>query len=407
MRKGMGLLLVLSLLLSGIMLATPVDSSNSEISVNALTPHAPIRIDSNADFLTVDGVTNNATGNGTVWAPWIIENWDINGTDAGYCIYVGNTTEHFIVRNCSLFNASGVSSYPFFMDSGIALFNSVNGSLHNNSLMENNWDGISLVFTNASILTQNRAYNNTLRGIELISSNNNTINDNNVSSNDWNGITLNKSNNNTIQNATAMNNTAEGILISEGENNTISNNLAGHHNKNYGGGINCNTNCTGTITHNNITGNIAANEYRGQGGGIFISSDCNYVKIHYNLIKSNIAVTGGFDGNGNCYGGGICTHAECEIINNIISWNVVSTSTVNGLGGLGGGVFSGADSKIINNTFYVMQTLLPLPVRGWAAVCISDTETSGIICLSLTMVPRSQTATGLLFSVPMALEIWM
>jgi parallel beta-helix repeat protein len=275
MRKGMGLLLVLSLLLSGIMLATPVDSSNSEISVNALTPHAPIRIDSNADFLTVDGVTNNATGNGTVWAPWIIENWDINGTDAGYCIYVGNTTEHFIVRNCSLFNASGVSSYPFFMDSGIALFNSVNGSLHNNSLMENNWDGISLVFTNASILTQNRAYNNTLRGIELISSNNNTINDNNVSSNDWNGITLNKSNNNTIQNATAMNNTAEGILISEGENNTISNSTSMQNDF----GIHVTTN-----SHNNT---IIDNNVNENGQGILIRYSSHNCSIINNTASAN------------------------------------------------------------------------------------------------------------------------
>ena len=59
--------------------------------------HAPIRINSNADFNAAHGVTG---GNGTKWNPWIIENWNINGTGYGYCFYVEWTTHYFILRNC-------------------------------------------------------------------------------------------------------------------------------------------------------------------------------------------------------------------------------------------------------------------------------------------------------------------
>ena len=84
-----------------------VEASAPEATTSALTPHAPIRIDSNADF---PGIAS--AGDGSVGNPWVIENWDINGTGVGYCIYVGNTTEYFEVRNCSLYNASGVLFFP-------------------------------------------------------------------------------------------------------------------------------------------------------------------------------------------------------------------------------------------------------------------------------------------------------
>ena len=71
-------------------------------------PHLPIRINSNADFDQAHGLVNWATGNGTLSNPWIIEGWDINGTGYGYCIYVGNTTDHFEIKGCYLSDGRGL-----------------------------------------------------------------------------------------------------------------------------------------------------------------------------------------------------------------------------------------------------------------------------------------------------------
>ena len=91
------------------------------------TPHDPIRIDSNADFDQAHGVVNWDTGNGTEWNPWIIENYDINGTGYGYCIYIGNTTDYFVLQDCYLHGASGLNMHPYFSESGLIFFNVQNG----------------------------------------------------------------------------------------------------------------------------------------------------------------------------------------------------------------------------------------------------------------------------------------
>ena len=75
--------------------------------------------DSNADFDTEHGVI---AGSGTQADPWIIEGWDINANDLGYCIYIGNTTEYFVVRDCYLHHAVGAvvdASFVYVTNSGL------------------------------------------------------------------------------------------------------------------------------------------------------------------------------------------------------------------------------------------------------------------------------------------------
>ena len=104
---------------------------------------APFRINSDADFTTSPKVSG---GNGTVWSPWIIEGWDINGTGVGYCIYIGNTTDRFEVRDCYLHEASGVGSWPYYDDAGIILVDVDNGLITNNNVTMNDGDGIYVYF---------------------------------------------------------------------------------------------------------------------------------------------------------------------------------------------------------------------------------------------------------------------
>ncbi|MHC1575866.1 MAG: NosD domain-containing protein, partial [Methanosarcinaceae archaeon] len=92
-----------------------------------------IRIDSDSDFTTANGVS---AGTGTAANPYIIENWNINGTGYGYTIYIGNTTKHVIVRNCSLHHASGDSS-QYYWDSAFPMWNATNVTVQNNSVYAN------------------------------------------------------------------------------------------------------------------------------------------------------------------------------------------------------------------------------------------------------------------------------
>jgi len=80
-----------------------------------LTTHAPIRINSDSEFNATNGVTG---GNGTAGNPYIIDNWNINATGAGCGIYVGNTTKYFVIRNCTVYNASGYGATTYYYNSG-------------------------------------------------------------------------------------------------------------------------------------------------------------------------------------------------------------------------------------------------------------------------------------------------
>ncbi len=98
------------------------------------TPHSPIRIDSDADF---PGIAS--AGNGTFMSPWIIEGWEINGTGHGDCIYIGNTTEYFIVRDCYMYGINDVSPWPqpSTDGQGLLLYNTQNGLIFNNTISSN------------------------------------------------------------------------------------------------------------------------------------------------------------------------------------------------------------------------------------------------------------------------------
>jgi parallel beta-helix repeat protein len=157
--------------------------------------HAPIKINSNADFDAAHGVSG---GSGTQNDPWIIENLEINGSGFGYCIYLGNTTDYFIVRDCYLHDAGDVWSYPLF-DSGIILFRATNGKIQGNNI-SNNEIGI-YVFT---------------------TSDNNMINNNTLLTNNWKNIII-KSKFNIIDNNT-IGKSDFGIHFAEASHNTLYNN---------------------------------------------------------------------------------------------------------------------------------------------------------------------------------------
>ncbi|MBI5000746.1 MAG: right-handed parallel beta-helix repeat-containing protein [Euryarchaeota archaeon] len=232
----------------------------------------PFRINSDAEFASM-ATSEGWAGDGTQGNPYIIENYDIDGTGFGYCIYVGNTTDYFVVRNCYLHHASG-NSGTYYWNSGIVFYNVQNGIIANNTASSNNDLGIYLYSSSSNIIANNTASSNNYYGILLESSTSNTIVNNTASSNNDLGIYLYSSSSNTITNNTASNN-FNGILLSTSSYNVIENNTAF---SNLGGaGVNLSTSDNNLITNNSACSN---------GQGIFLSRS-NWNTIIFNELSDN------------------------------------------------------------------------------------------------------------------------
>ena len=121
----------------------------------ALTPHAPILINSSSDFTPTNGVSG---GDGSPENPWIIEDLFINSsmyvnTDGGvgrFCIFIQYISDYFIIRNCHIYNYSAIC--------GIYSFN-VSNCIVENNIIENNW-GSGIVFQHSNNV---KIMNNTIK----------------------------------------------------------------------------------------------------------------------------------------------------------------------------------------------------------------------------------------------------
>jgi parallel beta-helix repeat protein len=252
----------------------------------AYTPHAPIRINSDAEFTA-------QFSNRTIWG------LEINGAGKGFCIFIGNCSQMFTVKDCRLYNANGKPTDPYFHDSGLYLHNSSNGTLVDNTCIGNSNNGITLedsanntiinntcngnyysiyltgskynivIYNNcngnlfcgiyltnsdANILSNNNCSGNAVGGISLVFSNANTIEGNNCSGNPWNGINLGNSNINFI----ISNNCSEnrwGIVLGNSNSNHLTDNLCSD-NSEYGTTLETRSK-NNRIYHNNFINNNA------------------------------------------------------------------------------------------------------------------------------------------------------
>ncbi len=143
MTRGMLVILML-LVVVGSVMAVGTSSGHGlkaqvseQYRASAYNTHLPIRINNNTNF-TETAAREGWPGNGSAGNPIKIEGIDVNGTGYGYGIYIGNTTLHFTIENCSVHNASGDSSASvYFNNEGIILYNVTNGSVKNNQIMGN------------------------------------------------------------------------------------------------------------------------------------------------------------------------------------------------------------------------------------------------------------------------------
>lgn len=181
--------------------------------------HAPIRIDSDLDFDSAHGVSG---GDGTVGTPWIIENLRIDGAGYGYGIYVGNTTDYFVIRDSYLYGAAGgTSGWPYTPDSGLVLNNVTNGIAAGNVFTGNAWAGAYVYMCQGVALYNNTATSNYM-GIYVRSSSYSTF-DGNVVSGNYAGIWAYGSTGNVISNNSVSYN-FPGMLLAASDGNLVADN---------------------------------------------------------------------------------------------------------------------------------------------------------------------------------------
>jgi parallel beta-helix repeat protein len=352
MAKSISLMVVAMLVTStmGMILANgPVVGETAQASSAGEPPvgssymiHVPIRIDSNTDF----AANANGGGDGSAGNPWVIENYDINGTGQGYCIYVGNTTDYFEVRGCYLHYASG-NSATYYWNSGLCLYNVQNSTIANNTIKSCSKDGIYLQYSDNNIIINNIASNNDA-GVSLFGCNDNHVINNNFTSNGYGilpsyctgsifanntitdnniGMYVDYSDSNTIANNTVLNNSNHGISLYQSDNFNITGNNASMNLRGIFSALSNGNNISNNIASFNSFGGIQVSE--GQNNTIFNNTACfnNNIGIYVDsvgffLSKTNSIVKNKASSNGD-NGITIYESNNTDVIDNIVSLNSV------------------------------------------------------------------------------------
>ncbi|MFO8051992.1 MAG: right-handed parallel beta-helix repeat-containing protein, partial [Thermoplasmatota archaeon] len=139
--------------------------------------HSPIRIDNNANLSS-----QGWPGAGSKADPYVIEGYDIDGSGYGYCIYIGNTTDHLVIKDCYLHDASGNNGY-YFKNSGLHFWNVLNATAVNITVSENGY-GIYSDWSDGNLFLENNLSGNNF-GAEFHRSESNELKNNNISDNDY------------------------------------------------------------------------------------------------------------------------------------------------------------------------------------------------------------------------------
>lgn len=145
-----------------------------------------------------------SSGNGNLSNPYIVENYVIDGNQGLFSISISNTNQYFILKNCTIYNATY----------GIYINNVLNGIFSQNNVYYNNFSGIFSINSSNNEFNQNFIYNNKL-GISFFQSNNNKIYVNQIFLNQDNGIIVNQSNFNEFRGNSLWDNNNSGFYLKD------------------------------------------------------------------------------------------------------------------------------------------------------------------------------------------------
>jgi len=278
MKKTLVLGIAILLLMSGIN-ASLVNASESHIKDEGLN-------DSGVEYEEIDPIRvvdddfdeQNWTGEGEEDDPYRLrENYSIDGGDEGYCIWIEDTSKHFVINDTRLYNASD-GKYG----AGVVFREVDNGKIIDNEIYENergiyfSWSAYG-DYPNGNDIEGNEIVNNTEGGVMLKDSTNNTIYNNTICENEGKGAILDGSDYNQFANNTISKNNETGIsLFNSGKNDITHNTIKNNDNTGISLEYHLSPN---TISNNSILHNKEI--------GINITSTANNNIIHYNNISNN------------------------------------------------------------------------------------------------------------------------
>ncbi len=220
-KKLLSVAMVTAMLISGLsIITTGAEARTDGASITAA--HGVIRINDDADFATTAS-SEGWAGDGSAGNPYAIENYEIDALGGGNAIYIGNTTSYFVIRNCTLYNASSVSD-PYFDGSGISLHSEVNGLIYNNTIYSVK-HGLYFYESASFNTVRNNSISGSMFGLYLEqNSDSNNITDNAVESSTIGGLFLSLSTGNRIDGNNISGSGLYGVRIHNAKQNTIVNN---------------------------------------------------------------------------------------------------------------------------------------------------------------------------------------
>jgi parallel beta-helix repeat protein len=252
--------------------ATEPERPGTESRADWLAPHAPIRIDSNGGFTGANGVSGGA---GTQANPYVIEGWEINGTGAGYALYIGNTTAWFVVRNCTVTDASGGAGDTWRYDVGVTLYGVSNGRLENVTASRNGNDGVKVSSSRlVSVLGVNSSRNGGA-GLYIPSSNNVTVGGSSFWYNGYAGIVMSSSVDSFVTGSTSNRN-RHGIALSLSKRNILEDSFFI---ENQDSGMD--------LTDKSDRNSLKDNTVRGNRNGIFLSQESAFNNVLGNTVNAS------------------------------------------------------------------------------------------------------------------------
>ena len=177
----------------------PREKIEHQLDEDNYTTRDPINIKGNEEFHE-NAEENNWPGEGTEQDPYVIEDYEIDGSEPTYAIIIGHTDVHFVIRNNYLYNAWFPE--PYWYTGAVTLVNITNGMVNNNTIRFSSF-GVNLMS-----LSYNQVLNNTFigndQGIRVSNSHSNRLSGNYITIKDGSpvihhsGIHLKSSENNRI-----------------------------------------------------------------------------------------------------------------------------------------------------------------------------------------------------------------
>lgn len=206
---------VCTIILASMLCLSLVVVVNEESS--AYTPHAPIHIEGDADFIAANGVGG---GTGTQADPYVIEGWEIDAsTEDG--ITIRATGVHFVIRDVYVHSAG-------LNQKAISLIEVSNGSLEN-AVLWNNMLGARIADSENITITGGDYSDSDFHGVYADNVANLTIDGLNASSNGRFGIWIHRASNSLLTGNSVSSNLKTGVYVEFANNvSVIGNSVSGN-----------------------------------------------------------------------------------------------------------------------------------------------------------------------------------